>query len=708
MKNYIKIKKVVLTLVIIVGYVVSLSAQKIASPDGKLVMDFTLRLNGRPQYSLTYNKKIVIKTSELGFYLKNDKTPLLDDFQVMNSHTSSFEETWKPVWGEVENIHNHYNELFISLKQKTTKRLMNLRFRLFNDGLGFRYEFPEQKQLTYFVIKEEHTQFGMPGDVKAYWLPGDYDTQEYDYNVSRLSQIRRLIKSAYSSNLSQKMFSETGVQTPLLLKSDNGLYINIHEAALVNYPAMNLNLNDKNYIFSSWLTPDALGSKGYMQAPQFTPWRTIIVSEDAKDILTSKLIYNLNEPNKIKDVSWIKPIKYMGVWWEMITGKSTWAYTNLASVQLGVTDYSKATPNGKHGANNENVKKYIDYAATHGFDQLLVEGWNIGWEDWFGNSKEYVFDFVTPYPDFDIKGLNDYARSKGIKLIMHHETSSSVPNYERHIDTAFKLMKTFGYNAVKTGYVGDIIPRGEYHYGQTMVNHYLYTVQKAAEYKLMLNAHEAVHMTGLSRTYPNLVAQESARGAEYQAFGGSKPINVTILPFTRWIGGPMDYTPGIFEMNISKLNAENKSHVNATIANQLGLYVVMYSPLQMAADLPENYDRFLDAFQFIKDVAVDWSDTKIIAAEPAEYIVTARKAKKTGQWFAGGITNQDSRTVLIDFGFLEANKNYIATIYEDAKDAHYKSNPQRYHIYTLKVNNQTKLKQWMAPGGGFAISFKPL
>lgn len=708
MKNYIKIKKVVLTLVIIVGYVVSLSAQKIASPDGKLVMDFTLRLNGRPQYSLTYNKKIVIKTSELGFYLKNDKTPLLDDFQVMNSHTSSFEETWKPVWGEVENIHNHYNELFISLKQKTTKRLMNLRFRLFNDGLGFRYEFPEQKQLTYFVIKEEHTQFGMPGDVKAYWLPGDYDTQEYDYNVSRLSQIRRLIKSAYSSNLSQKMFSETGVQTPLLLKSDNGLYINIHEAALVNYPAMNLNLNDKNYIFSSWLTPDALGSKGYMQAPQFTPWRTIIVSEDAKDILTSKLIYNLNEPNKIKDVSWIKPIKYMGVWWEMITGKSTWAYTNLASVQLGVTDYSKATPNGKHGANNENVKKYIDYAATHGFDQLLVEGWNIGWEDWFGNSKEYVFDFVTPYPDFDIKGLNDYARSKEIKLIMHHETSSSVPNYERHIDTAFKLMKTFGYNAVKTGYVGDIIPRGEYHYGQTMVNHYLYTVQKAAEYKLMLNAHEAVHMTGLSRTYPNLVAQESARGAEYQAFGGSKPINVTILPFTRWIGGPMDYTPGIFEMNISKLNAENKSHVNATIANQLGLYVVMYSPLQMAADLPENYDRFLDAFQFIKDVAVDWSDTKIIAAEPAEYIVTARKAKKTGQWFAGGITNQDSRTVLIDFGFLEANKNYIATIYEDAKDAHYKSNPQRYHIYTLKVNNQTKLKQWMAPGGGFAISFKPL
>lgn len=678
-------------------------AQEVASPNKNLLLKFTLQDDGTPSYTLTYKGKYVIKPSKLGFELK-DKKSLLNDFIITDTATSSFDETWMPVWGEVKTIRNHYNELAVTLNQKETGHVMIIRFRVFDDGLGFRYEFPVQKNLTYFVIKEERTEFAMAGDHTAFWIPGDYDTQEYDYTRSKLSEIRSLMAKSITSNLSQTSFSPTGVQTSLMLKSDDGLYINLHEAALINYPAMHLNLDDKNLIFQSWLTPDARGDKGYMQAPCTTPWRTVIVSDDARDILASRITYNLNEPCKVKDVSWIKPIKYVGVWWEMITGKSTWAYTDdYPSVQLGITDYQKARPNGRHGANTANVKKYIDFAAANGFDAVLVEGWNIGWEDWFGNSKDFVFDFVTPYPDFNVQELKDYAKSKGVKIIMHHETSSSVRNYERHMDTAYKFMKQNGYDAVKSGYVGPILPRGENHYSQWIVNHYQYAVEKAAQYHIMVNAHEAVRPTGIARTYPNLIGNESARGTEYQAFGGSKPNHVAVLPFTRLIGGPMDYTPGIFEMDISKLNPENKSHVNSTLANQLALYVTMYSPLQMAADLPENYNRFPDAFQFIKDVAVDWNDSKYIEAEPGEYITIARKAKGTNKWFVGSVGGERSRTSRITFDFLDAGKNYIATIYADAPNADYKTNPQAYIIRKFIVNSKSKLSQFVAAGGGYAI-----
>ncbi|MGN6401894.1 MAG: glycoside hydrolase family 97 protein [Flavisolibacter sp.] len=679
-------------------------AQEVASPNKSLLLKFTLQDDGTPSYTLTYKGKYVIKPSKLGFELKEKKS-LLNDFIITDTATSSFDETWMPVWGEVKTIRNHYNELAVTLNQKETGHVMIIRFRVFDDGLGFRYEFPVQKNLTYFVIKEERTEFAMAGDHTAFWIPSDYDTQEYDYTRSKLSEIRGLMAKSITSNLSQTSFSPTGVQTSLMLKSDDGLYINLHEAALINYPAMHLNLDDKNLIFQSWLTPDARGDKGYMQAPCTTPWRTVIVSDNARDILASRITYNLNEPCKIKDVSWIKPIKYVGVWWEMITGKSTWAYTDdYPSVQLGITDYQKARPNGRHGANTANVKKYIDFAAANGFDAVLVEGWNIGWEDWFGNSKDFVFDFVTPYPDFHVLELKDYAKSKGVKIIMHHETSSSVRNYERHMDTAYKFMKQNGYDAVKSGYVGPILPRGENHYSQWIVNHYQYAVEKAAQYHIMVNAHEAVRPTGIARTYPNLIGNESARGTEYQAFGGSKPNHVAVLPFTRLIGGPMDYTPGIFEMDISKLNPENKSHVNSTLANQLALYVTMYSPLQMAADLPENYNRFPDAFQFIKDVAVDWDDSKYIEAEPGEYITIARKAKGTNKWFVGSVGGERSRTSRITFAFLDAGKNYVATMYADAPNADYKTNPQAYIIRKFIVNSKSKLSQFVAAGGGYAIS----
>jgi len=668
-------------------------------------LSFSLRGDGVPTYSLTYKGKTVVKPGKMGFELK-DKKQLLDSFTILDTKSSSFDETWTPVWGEVKNIRNHYNELSVTLNQQRTNYIMVIRFRLFDDGLGFRYEFPTQKNLTYFVIKEERTEFAMPGDIIAWWIPGDYDTQEYDYTRSRLSEIRGLMAKSITGNLSQTSFSPTGVQTSLMLKSDDGLYINLHEAALINYPAMHLNLDDKNMIFQSWLTPDAKGDKAYMQAPCTTPWRTIIVSDDARDILASKITYNLNEPCKIKDVSWIKPVKYVGVWWEMITGRSSWAYTDdYPSVQLGKTDYTKARPNGKHAANTAHVKEYIDFAAKHGFDAVLVEGWNIGWEDWFGNSKDFVFDFVTPYPDFNVKEIQDYAKSKGVKMIMHHETSSSVRNYERHMDTAYQFMKKYGYDAVKSGYVGPILPRGENHYSQWIVNHYLYAIQKAADYHIMVNAHEAVRPTGLARTYPNMIGNESARGTEYQAFGGSKPNHVAVLPFTRLLGGPMDYTPGIFEMDISKINPENKSHVNSTLSNQLALYVTMYSPLQMAADLPENYNRFLDAFQFIKDVAVDWDDSKYIEAEPGEYITVARKAKGSGKWFLGSVGGEQQHISKITFDFLDAGKNYIATIYADAPNADYKTNPQAYTIKKFVVTNKSKLSQFVAAGGGYAISF---
>ena len=679
-------------------------AESITSPNGQLQLNFSVNSQGEPVYELFYKGKAVIKPSKLGLELKNDPG-LMNGFTLADTQTSKFDDTWEPVWGEVKQIRNHYNEMAVTLDQKAQDRNIIIRFRLFDDGLGFRYEFPLQKNLNYFVIKEERTQFAMTGDHKAFWIPGDYDTQEYDFTESKLSEIRGLMKSAITGNASQTQFSPTGVQTSLQMKTADGLYINLHEAALVDYSCMHLNLDDKNLIFESWLTPDAVGDKGYMQAPCKSPWRTVIVSDDARDILASKLTLNLNEPCAYEDVSWIKPVKYVGVWWEMIAGKSTWAYTDdLPSVKLGETDYSKTKPNGRHGANNENVKRYIDFAAAHGFDQVLVEGWNEGWEDWFGHSKDYVFDFVTPYPDFDVKMLNAYAKSKGVKLMMHHETSSSVRNYERHMDKAYRFMVDNGYNAVKSGYVGDIIPRGEHHYGQWMNNHYLYAVKKAADYKICVNGHEAVRPTGLCRTYPNLIGNESARGTEYEAFGGSKPFHTTLLPFNRLIGGPMDYTPGIFDTKLDFMGDLPHGQVQTTLAKQLALYVTLYSPLQMAADLVENYEKHMDAFQFIKDVAVDWDDSEYIEAEPGDYITVARKAKGTDNWFVGGITDENARTAGFTLDFLTPGKQYVAILYADGKDADYKENPTSYQIKKGIVTNKTKISVWEARSGGFALS----
>ncbi len=680
-------------------------AQELTSPNQELKMKFSLNENGTPVYQLTYKDQEVIKPSTLGLELKNDDLSLMNSFEIVDTKTSTFDETWKPVWGEQSEIRNHYNELAVTLNQPEKDRHIIIRFRMFNEGLGFRYEFPEQKNLVYFVIKEEHTQFAMTGDHTAFWIPGDYDTQEYDYTTSKLSEISSKFDGALSQNESQEQFSKSAVQTSLMMKSEDGLYINLHEAALKEYSLMNLNLDEENLIFESWLTPDALGNKGFLQAPTTSPWRTVMVSDDATDILASNMTLNLNEPNVIDDTSYIKPIKYVGVWWEMITGKSAWNYTDdLPSVKIGETDFTKAKPNGRHAANTEHVKEYIDFASEHGFDGVLVEGWNQGWEDWYGHSKDFVFDFVTPYPDFDVEEIHDYAASKNVKMIMHHETSGAIRNYERHMDTAYAFMNKYDYPAVKSGYVGNIIPRGEHHYGQWAINHFLYAVQKAADYKIMVNAHEAVRPTGLRRTYPNLIGNESARGTEFQAFGGNKPNHVTILPFTRLIGGPMDYTPGIFEMDISKLNPGNNSHVNSTLANQLALYVTMYSPLQMAADLPENYMRFPDAFQFIKDVAVDWEESEYLEAEPGQYITVARKAKGTNNWFVGNVNGVTPRTTKIKLDFLEKGKKYTATIYADAEDAHYKTNPQAYKITTKTVTSRTKLKLDSAPAGGFAIS----
>lgn len=681
----------------------NVDADVVTSPNGIVSIDFQLK-NGIPTYKVDYKGKPVIKESRLGLELRDGKN-LMDGFEQLNATTSTFDETWQPVWGEVKEIRNHYNELLAELKQPSTDRYMNIRFRVYDDGVGFRYEFPQQKNLVYFVIKEEHSQFAMTGDHTAWWIPGDYDTQEYDYTESKLSEIRSLLSNAVTSNASQTVFSPTGVQTSLQMKTDEGLYINLHEAALVDYSCMHLNLDDKNLVFESWLTPDADGFKGRLQTPCHSPWRTVMVSDDACDILSSHLILNLNEPCKIEDTSWIKPVKYMGVWWEMIAGGKPWSYTNdIPSVKLGETDYRKVKSNGNHPANTRNVKKYIDFAAKHGFDQLLVEGWNVGWEDWFGNQKDYVFDFVTPYPDFDIEQLNRYAHDKGIRLMMHHETSGSSRNYERHLEQAYQLMNKYGYTAVKSGYVGNILPYGEHHYGQWMNNHYLYCVVEAAKHKIMVNAHEAVRPTGLCRTYPNLIGNESARGTEYQAFGGSKTFHTTVLPFTRLQGGPMDYTPGIFEMNISKLNPSNSSHVNATLANQLALYVTMYSPLQMAADLPENYERFMDAFQFIKDVPVDWDNSIYLEAEPGKYVTVARKEKGTNNWFIGSATGNANHQSVISLDFLEKGKNYIATIYADTKDTDYKLNPQSYQIVKGLVNSKNKLKINTVEAGGYAVS----
>lgn len=686
-------------------------AQTVTSPDGNVVLNFSLD-NGRPTYQLDYKGKAVVKPSHLGLELAKDKhaskgleeTDLMDGFTIVKTDTSSFDETWKPVWGETATIRNNYKEMAVTLNQPATKRNILIRFRVYNDGMGLRYEFPQQNELNYFVIKEEHTQFAMAGDHKAWWIPGDYDTQEYDYNESRLSEIRGLMEGAITPNSSQTTFSPTGVQTSLQMKTDDGLYINLHEAACVNYATMHLNLDDKTMTFESWLTPDATGMKGYIQTPFNTPWRTVIVSDDARDMLASNLILNLNEPCALDDVSWIHPVKYCGVWWDMIVGRASWSYTNeYPSVRLGVTDYKNSKPNGTHGANNENVKKYIDFAAANGLDQVLVEGWNEGWEDWAGHSKFDVFDFVTPYPDFDIKMLNEYAHSKGVKLIMHHETSASVMNYERWMEKAYTLMNKYGYDAVKSGYVGDMIPRGEHHYSQTMNNHYLHAVKEAAKHHIMVNAHEAVRPTGLCRTYPNLIGNESARGTEYEAFGGSKPFHTVVLPFTRLQGGPMDYTPGILETQLYTWS-NNKSYVRTTLVGQLALYCTMYSPLQMAADLPENYEKYYDAFQFIKDVAVDWDDSKYLEAEPGDYITVARKAKGTDNWFIGGKCDENGHKSVVKLDFLDKGKKYECTIYADAKDAHYEKNPKAYTITKKTVKKGDTLKLTEAPGGGFAVS----
>ena len=682
----------------------TLKAEKLTSPNGQLEMNFTLTPQGEPLYELTYKGKAVIKPSKLGLELK-DAPSLMDGFKLVEQQQTTFDETWQPVWGEESNIRNHYNELLVTLRQEAHNRNIQIRFRLFDDGLGFRYEFPLQQNLNYFVIKEEHTQFAMAGDHTAFWIPGDYDTQEYDYTESKLTEIRGLMDGAITENSSQTQFSPTGVQTSLQMKTADGLYINLHEAALLDYACMHLNLDDKNLIFESWLTPDVNGDKGYMQAPCKSPWRTVIVSDDARDILASRITLNLNAPCAIDDTSWIKPVKYIGVWWEMIAGKGTWAYTDdLPSVKLGETDYSQTKPNGKHSANNDKVKRYIDFAAEHGFDQVLVEGWNEGWEDWFGKSKDYVFDFVTPYPDFDVKMLNSYAQSKGVRLMMHHETSASVRNYERHLDKAYQFMVDNGYNAVKSGYVGNIIPRGEYHYGQWMNNHYNYCVRKAADYKICVNGHEAVRPTGLCRTWPNMLGNESARGTEYEAFGGSKPFHTTLLPFNRLIGGPMDYTPGIFDTKLEFMGDLPHGQVQTTLCKQMALFVTLYSPLQMAADLPENYEKHLDAFQFIKDVAVDWEQSKYIEAEPGDYITIARQAKGSSNWFVGGITDENARTSQFTLDFLEPGKLYVATLYADAKDADYQSNPTAYQIHKGLVSSKTKMNIRMARSGGFALS----
>ena len=723
------IKKNLTIIALLLCAIVANAQQKLTSPDGNFEMTFTLDEKGAPVYDLSYKNQLVIKPSKLGLELKKEdankqtdfewsdekpnqadldvKADLYNGFVLKNAQTSTFDETWVPVWGEEKEIRNHYNELAVTLDQPKNNRYIIIRFRLFNDGLGFRYEFPQQPNLNYFVIKEERSQFAMTGDHKAFWIPGDYDTQEYDYTESRLSEIRGLMKGAITPNSSQTPFSPTGVQTSLLMKTDNGLYINLHEAALIDYACMHLNLDDTNMVFETWLTPDAKGDKGYMQTPCHTPWRTIIVTDDARDMLASRMTLNLNEPCKIEDTSWIKPVKYIGVWWDMITGKGSWAYTDeVASVKLGETDYTKTKPNGKHSANTANVKRYIDFAAEHGFDQVLVEGWNEGWEDWFGKSKDYVFDFVTPYPDFDVKELNAYAASKGVKLMMHHETSSSVRNYERHMDKAYQFMVDNGYNSVKSGYVGDMIPRGEHHYGQWLNNHYLHAVKKAADYQIMVNAHEAVRPTGICRTYPNLIGNESARGTEYESFGGNNVNHTTILPFTRLMGGPMDYTPGIFETDCSKMSPTNTSRVRSTLVRQMALYVTMYSPLQMAADIPENYERFMDAFQFIKDVAIDWDETKYLEAEPGDYITIARRAKGTGDWYVGCTADENGHATKLAFDFLEPGKKYIATIYADAKDASWDKNPQAYTITKGILTNKSKLNLCAASGGGFAISIK--
>ena len=701
-------------LVSIISFGQSKTVFKLQSQNKKFELNFGLDNDKRPNYSLKFMGRDVILESGLGFLLKDSRN-MMSGFEIINVEFDTKKEKWQPVWGEESEIENNYNEMLVLLNKIDEKTKMNIRFRLFNDSMGFRYEFPEQKNLGSFIIVDEKTEFKMSGDHTAFWIPGDYDTQEYNYTTSKLSEIQEKSIAFNEENVSMCRFSDWSVQTALMMKTNNNLYINIHEAALIEYSAMHLLYDPISMTFESHLTPDAYGNMSYMNCPHNTPWRTIIVGEEAGDILKCRITYNLNDPSKIEDTSWIKPTKYMGVWWEMITGQSTWWYTDeLSSVRINETDYSSLKPNKTHAANNKKVMRYIDFASEHGFDALLVEGWNIGWEDWFDKKKDYVFDFQTPYPDFDIKKLNNYANLKGISLIMHHETSGAIRNYERHMEDSYKLMNKYGYKSVKSGYVGRIIPAGERHYGQYMVDHYLYAIKKAADHKIMVNAHEAVRPTGVARTYPNHIGNESARGTEFR---GSNLNHTTILPFTRLIGGPMDYTPGIFEMDPRKNRPNFKKNLNETIApgsvtttlaNQLGLYVVMYSPLQMAADLPKNYIRFMDAFQFIKDVALDWDKSIYLEAEPGEYITVARKEKGSDNWFIGNSNGYNKRKSKIDFSFLEKNKDYKAKIYRDGKDCDYAKNPQSYEIEEIEINSKSEIEITTVPAGGYAISIFPI
>jgi hypothetical protein len=684
-------------------FVLAATAQTLQSPNKRLMLKTALSERGELTYQLLFLKKEVLKPGKLGLELK-DTEPLTNGFTIIKIDSATVDEQWNPVWGEVKTIRNHYKELSITLNQASSNRSLIVRFRLFNDGLGFRYEFPAQSNLTHFIVTNENTQFNLTGDHKAFWIPGDFDTNEYAYNTTKLSEINTSIAKNVNE-ISTRYPIKDAVQTPLMMKSTDGLYINIHEAALINYPAMNLAVNKSTIGLTSQLVPDAFGNKAYLQTPCHTPWRTIIVSDKAADVIQSKLILNLNEPSKISDVSWINPVKYVGIWWEMHVDKSTWSYSDATNLILKDTKWNEIKPNGKHGATTTNTKRYIDFAAAHGFDGVLVEGWNVGWEDWAGQWKEEVFDFVTPYPDFNVQELHEYAASKGIKLIMHHETSGSVSNYERRMDEAYRFMKANGYDAVKTGYVGKIIPRGEFHDGQWMINHYVRVAQKTSEYKIMLDAHEPVRPTGLHRTYPNWLACEAARGNEFNAWSvGNPPEHETILPFTRLMGGPMDYTPGIFEIKLDRFKLGKDYQVHTTLAKQLALYVTLYSPLQMAADLPENYEKHMDAFQFIKDVAIDWDDTKIIEAEPGDYLTVARKAKGKDDWFIGAITDEQKRTAAFSLNFLNADEWYTATIYADGENAHWKNNPTAYSIKKVLVNSKTLMKINMAEGGGAAIS----
>ncbi len=699
-------KKFIFTLVCVLWGGLFVWGQTLSSPNGALQLSFRLSKEGTPTYALTFKGQTVIGESPLGFVI-NQKEDFSSDFETISVQYTETNTVWQPVLGENKDIRDHHKELLVHLKQKSSGRLLDLRFRLFDDGLGFRYEFPIQANFRHFRIQEELTVFQLVGDHKAFWIPADYDTNEFPITTSALSEIPQLIDKVREEPLAAKAPTpNVAVQTSLMLKTTEGLYLNLHEAALANYPAMMLNLDATHHRLSAHLVPDKNGVKGYIQTGSTTPWRTIVVSDDARDILASNLILNLNEPCKIEDTSWIRPTKYIGVWWEyFIGGGSTWAYTDYRDIHIGTTDYSQLPPNGHHGANTPHVKKYIDFAAQHGFDAVLVEGWNEGWEDNYAYNKERIYSFTKAYPDFDVVALQQYAAAKGVKLIMHHETTSSVIDYERQLHEAFRFMNQHGYEAVKTGYVGPIVPRSEYHDGQWMVNHYNYVAETAARYRIMVNSHEAARPTGMSRTYPNWVAQESARGTEFESFNGNRPDHTTLLPFTRLIGGAMDYTPGIFEGDLSRYG-NNKAQLSTTLSKQLALYVTMYSPLQMAADLPENYEKYLDAFQFIKDVAADWDNTYILEAEPGDYISIARKAKGKNEWFVGAITDENARNTVIDFSFLPAGKTYTATLYADGKTADWRTNPKSYTIKKMKVTHQTKLKQRLAPSGGLAISIK--